>query len=233
MNLRDQVIIKVTLCSCNQNTIYTTLNRKDYICSVKERLEKYSGIPVNDQILYQVGHLISDDICLEEIIEANYRGIIEMNLDIAIMGGADNMEPIDAPDMTSEDCFEEIDFAKSAPDYMIISKGINFGGICRNLNCIAHDKFVCIQLKMCEESNNICNYSEYMFELKCPACECFIETNDIRKVFFLGCSVTIKFKKVKDSRPKEFEMVAKSNRFLTLKDGQDILRYNYIKFTLK
>ena len=153
-----------------------------------------------------------------------------MVLDVAVNGGA--MEPLKAPDMTSANCFEEREFG-SAPQYRTIAQGINFGGICRNNFCIAFNQLVSIILGMCQESNNVCNYSEVMFELKCPVCDSFISDEDITTVYFMGCTVRIKYKKVIDARPQEFEIIAPAHNYTTLKNAKEFLRYNYIKFTLK
>ena len=233
MNLRNRVLIKITLYSDYQNSIYIPSKRNESISILKKNLEKYSGISLANQILYYNGHPVHDAVCIEELIEPQNGVILNMNLDMAINGGAHNMEPIKAPDLTSEDCFEKVTFSTSAPFYRTITKGVNFEGICRNSKCIAHDELVCVRLNMCKESNNICNYNEYMFELQCPACKSYIETEDIVNVDFLDCIVKVKYKKVVDSRPIEYEMVAPPDEYLSLKEGQDMLKYNYIKFTLK
>ena len=231
--MNNQVFIKLTFHFNDQNSIYIASKRNETISILKKNIEKHNGMMLTNQILYYNGHPIPDDFCIEELVEANRGVVINMYLDKAIIGGAQNIEKLTAPDITSEDCFENVAFSTSAPFYRTVTKGVNFEGICRNSKCLAHNDLVCVRLNMCKESNNICNYSEYMFELKCPACYTYILPEDIQNVDFLDCTVRVKYKIVEDSRPKEYEMIASPNEYLTLKQGQDMLKYNYIKFTLK
>ena len=148
-------------------------------------------------------------------------------------GGASNILPFSAPDMSSDECFEEMEFAKEGPDYRMISKGINFQGFCWNATCIAFNERVDVQLGMCAADHGSCNYAEVMFELPCPACKQNIIPKDITNVFFTKCTVTIKYVIYEESRPMEFEMIAPTHSYVALKDPEKMLKYHFIKFTLK
>ena len=135
--------------------------------------------------------------------------------------------------MTSEDCFEVREFALIAPRYRYVCKGITFEGLCLNDFCEAYNRRVLVMLNMCEGSNNVCLYNECMFELMCPACKTQLDPDDITNVLFYDCTVMVKYKIVISSMPVEYEMVAPTDKYLTLKNAQEMLKYNYIKFTLK
>ena len=231
MNNLKSGIITVRLHS-NERTVCIPYNRSDSILTVKRKLEQMSDILVENQILFLSGHIIPDSVVMEEVINYNSR-VIRMDLDVAIRGGASNMVPLIAPDMTSEECFRKSNFNSSAPDYLTISKGINFGCHCQNKECIAFNKLVAVQLGMCEDNHGVCNYAEIMFELPCPACEELIDHTKIHNIFFLNCITRIKFKIYNGARVEEIEINAPSDQYLALKDPEKFLKYHYIKFTLK
>ena len=228
----NDVIIKVNIHSSDQRSVLVTSNRKDCISEIKQRLEKSTNLSMRCQVLYFGCHVINDDSSIQELIQSDAK-MIEMYLDASLYGGAQFMEPILAPNMTSEDCFEVREFASIAPKYRCVCKGITFEGLCRNHVCEAYNRSVLVMLNMCEESNNICCYNEYMFELKCPACNTPVDSEDIINVIFYRCTVKVKYKRVIHSRPVEYEMVAPTDKYLTLKNAQEMLKYNYINFTVK
>ena len=222
-------MIAVKLLS-NERTVYVPYSRNDSILTIKRKVEQTSDILTENQILFMSGHLIQDNVVMEEVINSNSR-VIHMNLDVAVRGGH-SIVPLHAPDMTSEESFQESNFYSAAPFYNMIYKGINFQGYCHNKDCIAFNKLVNVQLGMCKENNGICIYAEIMFELPCPACKEFIDHERIRNVLFLDCSTRIKLKVYKESKVGEFEINAPSDKFVALKDPEKILKYHYIKFTL-
>ena len=231
MNNLKSGMIAVKLLS-NERTVYVPYSRNDSILTIKRKLEQTSDILTENQILFMSGHLIQDNVVMEEVITSNGR-VIHMDLDVAVRGGASNIVPLIAPDMTSEECFAKRNFASSAPDYNVISKGINFRSYCRNSECVAFNKLVDVQLGMCQGNHGVCNYAEIMFELPCPACEELIDHKEITNVFFFNCTTRIKFKVYEGTTVEEFDITAPSDQFLALKDPKKFLTYYYIKFTLK
>ena len=230
--LGNDVIIKVNIHSSDQKSVFLTSNRQECISDIKQRLEKSTNLSKRYQILYFRCRIIDDDLSIEELIDSDAK-MIEMYLDVSLNGGAQCMEQITAPNMTSENCFQVGEFALFAPRYRYVCKGVTFEGLCRNNVCEAYNRRVLVMLNMCEESNNICCYNEYMFELECPACKTPVSPDDISNVIFYSCTVKVKYKIVDNSRPVEYEMVAPTDKYLTLKNAQEMLRYNFIKFTLK
>ena len=231
MNNLKSGMITVRLHS-NERTVCIPYNRSDSILTIKRKLEQMSDILVENQILFLSGHLIPDNVVMEEVINSNSR-VIHMDLDVAVRGGASNFVPLIAPDMTSEECFEKRNFGSSGPDYRTISKGINFGCYCQNKECIAFKDLVLVQLGMCEDNHGICSYEEIMFELPCPACEELLDYKKIHNIFFLNCLTKIKFKIYDGAKVEEIEINAPSDQYLALKYPEKFLKYHYIKFTLK
>ena len=226
-------IIRVKLQS--ELPVYITYKGNDSILTIKDKLRLQTGVPLEEQILsHSSGHLVQDSDLIGVI--ADYCGkLINMNLDIGVMGGASNITPFNAPDMTSEECFEEKQFATrgTAPSYRTIGKGINFSACCRNVNCVALNQNVVIPLGMCSGDSGICNYAEVMYELPCPACKTCVRPEDIYNVYFFNCSVGIKCRIANASCVQKFEMIAPSDKYLTLKDPNKALSYHFIKFTVK
>ena len=60
----------------------------------------------NNKLLlsYSIGHLVRDSDSIGVIAEGK---LIDINLDMGVMGGANNMNPFNASDMTGKECFEE------------------------------------------------------------------------------------------------------------------------------
>ena len=232
MRVVSDVITKVNIHSSDQRSILFTSNRQDCISDIKQRLEKATHLSTRYQVLYFGCHVIEDDLSIEELIGPDAK-VFEMCLDVSLNGGAQKMETIIAPKMTSEDCFEVREFALIAPTYRHVCKGITFEGLCLNDFCEAYNRRVLVMLNMCEGSNNVCLYNECMFELICPACKTKLDPDDITNVLFYDCTVMVKYKIVSSSISVEYEMVAPTDKYLTLKNAQEMLKYNYIKFTLK
>ena len=232
MRVVNDILIKVNIHSSDQMSVLLTSNRENCISEIKQRLEKSTNLSMMYQTLYFGCHVIDDDLSIQELIQSDAR-MIEMNLDISLNGGARYIEPILAPNITSENCFEAREFSSAAPRYRRVCIGITFEGLCHNNVCEAYNQKVLVMLNMCEGTNKVCCYSEYMFELKCPVCNTLVDPNDITNVFFYDCTVKVKYKVVSDSRPVEYEMVAPTGKWLALKNAQEMLRYNYINFTLK
>ena len=99
------VVIRVKL-SPSELPVYITYKGNDSILTIKDKLRLQTGVPLEEQILsHSSGHLVQDSDLIGVIAE--YCGkLINMNLDIGVMGGASNITSFNAPDMTSEECFE-------------------------------------------------------------------------------------------------------------------------------
>ena len=114
-----------------------------------------------------------------------------------------------------------------------IARGINFQVKCNNNQCPKFVEYSIVHLGMCEESNQICHYAEYMFELTCPACKSHISPQDIYNIIFTDCAVKVKCKRSDNSRIMEFIGIARDDESLSLKVVQDMNeKYDYFKFSL-
>ncbi|KAI6658365.1 Ubiquitin [Oopsacas minuta] len=230
MNSRQTGVVTIILPS--NGIIHISCNKIDSVLLIKKKLVQLTGISIDSQILLQSGYVIQNEVIMQDLVTSSRR-IVNLTLDIPMIGGASNIAPVIAPDMSSDECFEKRNFGK-APFYRTISKGINIQGVCRNSKCVAFNDLVDIQLRMCNDNHGVCNYAEVMFELPCPACKECISHTEIKNIFFIGCLATIKYKVYdKSSEVQQYEIQAPSDKYLALKDPEKFLKYHYIKFTLK
>ena len=115
--------------------------------------------------------------------------------------------------------------------YNTVDKGLTFQVVCRNKRCKTYNKeFVNFHLGMCPESNQVCHFAEYMFEVYCPACYTQIIPQDIYKLILKDCCVKIKFKRC-GKECKEYEMVTSDKNFLLIKVNNTD-KFDYFKLTL-
>ena len=237
MYSQNKCILNVKIPSFDQSTIYLTHNRNSSIESIKEKLEQQTGIPLDSQILSYSGYAIQDNASFEEIIQSNASCIVAMSLDIAVKGGAQNLLPFSAPDISSNECFEIRNFGtagtRTRSSFRVISKGINFQAYCRTPTCIAFNNRVSIKLGMCTAEHGLCNYAVAMFELPCPACKQFIDPNEIANIYFKNCAVGVKCRIYQASGSIEYNMVTPADQYLALKEPERMLQYHFINFYLK
>ena len=226
-------IIKVKLQS--ESPVYITYKGNESILTIKAKLKQQTDVPIEKQILsYSSGCLVQDSDSIGVIAEYCGR-LINMNLDIGILGGASNITPFNAPDMTCRECFEERSFGApgTAPSFRRLGKGINFEAYCRNMNCIALNNSVIIPLGMCASESGICNYAEVVYELPCPACKALVRPEEINDVNFYDCTVTIKCRVTNAACTYQYDILAPSDKYLALKEPEKLLSYRFIKFTVK
>ena len=114
-----------------------------------------------------------------------------------------------------------------------IARGINFQVKCNNNQCMKFGEYPIVHLGMCEESNQICHYAEYMYELACPVCKSHISPMEIYNIIFSDCAVKVKCRRSDSSHAVEFSGIARDNESLSLKVVQDMNeKYDYFKFSL-
>ena len=99
----------------------------------------------------------------------------------------------------SKNIHEEHYFSNTAPDYRIVSKGINVYGICHSKKCKAYKKEVIWPLKG-KTSFNLIKEKD---DLECPICGNLISPKTLG---FYFCKYLIKGKKCEDDIIKPFEL---------------------------
>ena len=125
------------------------------------------------------------------------------------------------------------DFIASViPNYFNVAQGMNFEVICHKSGCKIYNENVFVQLGMCRESNQICHYAEYMFEVLCPSCCQQIEPENIKRILFVNCTVKIKFKRSDDISSKELELASTYNEYICIRVIKERVNFNYFKITL-
>ena len=116
------------------------------------------------------------------------------------------------------------------PPHKTVDKGLTFQVNCHNKCCkLFNKKFVNIHLGMCIESNQVCHFAEYMFEVYCPVCCSQILPKNIYKLILKDCCVKIKYKKY-DEVCKEYSMSVRDNYLLIKVNDTD--KFDYFKLTL-
>ena len=116
-------------------------------------------------------------------------------------------------------------------NYGAIEQGINFRSICKNKKCKSNGEYVLVNFGMCEESNQVCNLAEYLYETQCPRCHSQI-LPDIICAVFKDCAVKIKYKMCSEKRPREIRMSTEKDNYLYVDIIDGVDKYNYIQFTL-
>ena len=116
------------------------------------------------------------------------------------------------------------------PPHKTVDKGLTFQVSCGNKLCkIFNEKFVNFHLGMCTESNQVCHFAEYMFEVYCPVCVTQILPQDIYKLILKDCCVRIKSKKCGEEC-KVYEWVVDDNYHIIKVNDTDM--FDYFKLTL-
>ena len=128
------------------------------------------------------------------------------------------------------DFFQELDL--NSHDNSPIKQGINFRAVCRKKKCKSFGEYVFVNFGMCAESNQVCNFAEYMYEAICPVCHSQVTPYDIICVVIKNCAVKIKYKMCSEKRSREIQMFAQNNNNLCVDIIKGIDKYNYIQFTL-
>lgn len=98
----------------------------------------------------------------------------------------------------SKQKYSECPITNNAPNYRIISQGINICGNCKTELCYAYNQEVCVPLN----GINTFNLIKERENLKCPACRGLIEP---KTVAFYLCGYKIKGKNFENGQVKNFE----------------------------
>ena len=168
-------------------------NKKELFSSIVEKFKKDSETSdVKYKFIYN-GESLNQNKTLEELNLTDKCNIFVLEENI-IEGGIS----IIFTDL-SKNIHEEHYFSKTAPDYRIVSKGINVYGICHSKNCKAYKKEVIWPLKG-KTSFNLIKEKD---DLECPICGNLISPKTLG---FYSCEYLIKGKKCEDDIIKPFEL---------------------------
>ena len=188
-----------------KNYIYT-VKRNELFSSVIEKFKKDSGLVSEFKCIYNSKKINDPNKTLEELYIINWSSI-EVKTICDCPGGGFSINFIDL----SKNIHEEHYFSKTAPDYRIVSKGINVYGICKGKKCKAYNKEVICPLK----NKKIFNLLDEKENLECPICGSLIIPKTLG---FFSCEYRIKGKKCENDTITPFELRDKAS-------NKDSIRY--------
>jgi len=178
--------------------------RNELFSTVIEKFKKDSGIFYSYILFLYDGITIDPNKTLQELNIRNNSRIIVLE---PLFGAG---FPINFTDI-SKNIYEEHYFSETAPDYRIVSKGINVYGICKGKKCKAYNKEVICPLK----NKKIFNLLEEKDDLECPICGNLIVPKTLG---FFCCEYRIKGKKLENDYNRPFELRDKAS-------NKDNIRY--------
>ena len=179
--------------------------RNELFSAVIEKFKKDFGGFGSEFLFLFNGSKIDPNKTLQELNIFNARILVEQPISIFGAGF-----PINFTDI-SKNIYEEHYFSETAPNYRIVSKGINVYGICKGKKCKAYNKEVICPLK----SKKIFNLLEEKDDLECPICGGLIIPKTLG---FFCCEYRIKGKKLENDYNRPFELRDKAS-------NKDSIRY--------
>jgi len=183
-----------------------TYRTEELLSSVDEKLKKDLGI-LNSELGYiWNGNLLDQNKTLKDLNIKDGAGIIVSKYKHLIGGGLS----INFADL-SKNIYEEHYFSESAPDYRIVSKGINVYGICKGKKCEAYNKEVICPLK----KKKYFDLLKERDDLECPICGYLMIPKTLG---FYSCEYRIKGKKYEHDKIIPFDFKDKSSQ-------KDSIRY--------
>ena len=191
---------------CEGRNYNYIVKRNELFSSVIEKFKKGLGL-VSEFKCFYLGEIINDpNKTLKELNIRNWSSIEVFTIG-EIPGGGFSINFTDL----SKNIHEEHYFSKTAPDYRIVSKGINVYGICKGKKCKAYNKEVICPLK----NKKIFNLLDEKENLECPICGSLIIPKTLG---FFSCEYRIKGKKCENDTITPFELRDKAS-------NEDSIRY--------
>jgi hypothetical protein len=189
-----------------KNYIYI-VKRNELFSSVIEKFKKDSGLVSGFRCIYNSKFIDDPNKTLEELDIKKNMTTIEVDTIFDVPGAGFSINFTDV----SKNIHEEHYFSKTAPDYRIVSKGINVYGICKGKKCKAYNKEVICPLK----NKKIFNLLDEKENLECPICGSLIIPKTLG---FFSCEYRIKGKKCENDTITPFELRDKAS-------NKDSIRY--------
>lgn len=151
-------------------TLSLIVYRNDSIESVKAKIQDKEGMVPKDQILIYAGKQLEDGLTLEHY---DVRRRKTIHLELRIRGGGGPF-PLKFIDVTSN-AIERLTVSPWAPEWRIFDKGLTMEGLCKNTQCVAHNKKV-----LCQKGYMTYNLQKDISA--CPMCRSAIDP--IRPLYY-------------------------------------------------
>lgn len=160
---------------CGQTTILY-FEPTDTVYKIKKQYEEKVGLPVSLQRFIWAGRQLDDDRNL-----GDYNIQIESLISVVSRLRGGGTIPLPFSDLEKE---IQLDFAPSAPQWRIISPGLNLKGICKNSDCPAYNDTVYIV-----KGIGTFNLNRECRTANCPSCKSLAE--DVKNLGFYHCFFSI------------------------------------------
>ena len=190
----------------NGNCYHYSVKRNELFSSVIEKFKKDSGLVSGFEFHYNSRKINDPNKTMGELDIRDWSSI-EVVIVCYCPGAGFSINFTDV----SKNIHEEHYFSKTAPDYRIVSKGINVYGICKGKKCKAYNKEVICPLK----NKKIFNLLDEKENLECPICGSLIIPKTLG---FFSCEYRIKGKKCENDTITPFELRDKAS-------NKDSIRY--------
>ena len=205
------------------------------ILELKDIIQKKSGINVGEQRLIYRGPE------LYEVRDGKYMTFKDYNiqndsiitLTSVLRGGG--FLPLKFADITSKDKFKTKELSEDAPEWRIITPGLNFLGICENPFCVACNNDVWVMKGLYESENGYCILNIEITKLKCPMCESALAKKNVFGIGIYQCRVQVESKQ-EGKDEISYEIVAGDKmeyEYAGCLKEEDKIEYEYIKLIVK
>ena len=241
--MRQKRVLRIELSRGTGGSVYVGVSPSDCVLSIKHKLETLTGIPVLSQTLYHAATQLSDSTPLHEFCGTT--PVTNLSLHVPIRGGgcSFNMprvesrsqvnspfDPIKFYDITTNKCFKTEKLAPTAPEYMIVYKGMNFKARCNNNECesVKESHSVYIRKGISKQKYDM---GEEKTKMKCPVCFSKIPSDNWENIVFTNCRATIEWVSGDEQSCGEYEIHVPSNKYAIAKSNQ--WKKNYASFEIK
>lgn len=212
----------------NNTPFKLTVSLKDTVEQLKDKIRKVQNLSEDEYIsLLLDGETLEDDRTLESY-KIDNKTTLHQSLEITeetTTNKNDFFVGIQFNDLKTK---QEVEFAKSAPDFRRIKTGLNLRGICITKECKAENQTIWIQKGI--GTFNIC---EEIYESKCPQCN--KTAGKIDNLGFYNCLYSVKGLQTEPEliRVEQNDIVANDKRFTTFFSTGALARWATLVITTK
>ena len=204
------------------------------ISELKNIIQKKSVINVGEQRLIYNGRELYDVRDGKSMAFKDYdiQNNSNITLTLAISGGT-GLLPLKFVDITSKDKFKTLELSKDAPQWRIITRGLNFVGICKKPSCVAYNNNVWVMKEFYDSYNGLCLLNSEITELQCPMCKSFLAKKNVTGLGIYKCRLNVQCKQ--EGKDKiSYEIVAGDKmEYAGCYKEKDKIEYEYIKLIVK
>lgn len=211
---------QITIQNPEEETLFIDATPASLVSDVKESIYAKVNIAVQDQSLLFDGETLKDDQTLLSYDIENGETLL--------------LVPIEEEGGFASFSFSnfkkkvEKKFSNNAPDWRILTKGLNLEGICTNPQCDAHNKKVWVQ-----KGFGKFNIAKEFTRSFCPMPNCKKKVKEIEQCGFFYCKYVIEGETVDEQKVSLKGSHKKTSGFEKfLAGGEDSARYTFLEITV-